>query len=241
MTTARQIKALVAPLLERNPDLVLADHCTLRFQPTGHVAREIFIDRTSVPDLFKLHWFLSEPFDPANRRGEAYGRCSSAIDRSEPRVRGWVWSDPTMAEDFVISCEREAIPVPRPLDTDRKRLEFARDRPESQPYYPPEWRLVNAIALGNLDDARAIWTGIAAYYAAGHVFANPNFQLPYDRIRRVGEPLMADDRRALIDLLYAWETENTVGNKRASLRTPGPFPIEEADLPSEDRATDETR
>lgn len=240
MTTAKQIKTLVAPLLERHPDLVLADFCTLRFQPTGHVAREILINRTSVPDLFKLHWFLSESFDPSDSRGMTYGRCSSGIHRSEPRVRGWVWSDPTMAEDFVISCEREAIPVMRPLDTDRKRLEFARDRPESQPYYPPEWRLVNAIALGNLDDARAIWTGIEAYYAAGHVFADPFFQPRYDRIRRIGKPLMADDRRTLTDLLYTWETENAVGCKRAALRTPGAFPIEEADFHAEETPADDT-
>jgi hypothetical protein len=241
MTTAKQIKTLVTPLLERHPDLVLANHCTLRFQPTGHVAREILINRTSVPDLFKLDWFLSESFHPGDIRGHTFGRCSSGIYRSEPRVSGWLWSDPTMAEDFVMSCEREAIPVLRPLDTDRKRLEFARDRPESQFRYPPEWRLITAIALGNLDDARAIWTGVKAYYAAGHAFADPYFQPSYDRISRMGEPLMADDRRALTDLLHAWETENAVGNKLAALRTPGPFPIEEAGLHFEEALADDTR
>ncbi len=171
------------------------------------------------------------------RSGQSSGRSLRALlvrHRSirAPRAR-MGRSDPTMAEDFVISCEREAIPVLRPLDTDRKRLEFARIARNRSP-------TIHRMAPGQRhrprqsSNARAIWTGIAAI--TRRVMSSP---IPISSCPTTesagGEPLMADDRRALIDLLYAWETENTVGNKRASLRTPGPFPIEEADLPSEDR------
>ncbi|MCJ2036588.1 hypothetical protein [Methylobacterium sp. J-068] len=227
MTTKRQIKALAAPLLARNPGLALVGSYSIWFPPTGNVVREIIIDRSSDPDRFQLRWHLTECFLPEGYDGGAFGRCSSFIFRTEARRDGWLWSDSAMADDFVVRCERDVIPILEPLDTDRKRLEFARSHPGSRGRYGWTWHLMTEIALGNLDDARAIWLENGAFYEAGHIFECRRDQKTYDRYRQLGPPLLADDRAALMNLLRVWITENAVGSRHAAFWTREPLPIED--------------
>jgi hypothetical protein len=227
VTTKRQIQALAAPLLARNPDLALVGPYSIWFQPTGSIVREIIVNRTSDPDRFQLQWHLTECFLPEGYDGGAFGRCSSIIYRTDTWREVWRWSDPAMADDFVVCCERDVIPVLRPLDTDRKRLEFARDRRESWNRYGWTWYLMTEIALGNLDDARAIWLRNRAFYEAGHVFACGRSQKTYDRYRQIGPPLLAEDREALKNLLRTWIAENAVDSRHAVSWMREPLPIEE--------------
>ncbi|WP_156647599.1 hypothetical protein [Methylobacterium sp. Leaf87] len=228
MTTKRQIKSLVQPLLERNPDLVLVGHQTLWLRPVGSVGRLVLIDRTSDPDWCVVRWHLSEFFMPSTWSWEGLGRCSDRIWRSAGFAggQGWFWSDPTMYADFVTRVEADAIATLRPLDTTRKCLNFARTRPATIGHLHPYWHLITAIALGELDAARAMWAKTDGYYRPDRILDEARRQPMYDRLCLIGEPLMADDRAGLAALLHRWEAENIVGSPLEPYWVAERFPLE---------------
>ncbi len=65
MTTVAQVKHAVQPLLQRNPDLVLAGRLIV-VKPMHHILRGIHLGRSLDPLLFVPTWaviFLFEPCD----------------------------------------------------------------------------------------------------------------------------------------------------------------------------------
>lgn len=228
MTTKRQIKSLVQPLLERNPDLVLVGNQTLWFRPVGSVGRVIRIDRTSDADQCVADWFLTEFFMPGVRTWETYGRCGDRIGRSDGFKGGWYWSwsDPTMQADFITRVEADALDRLRPFDTVDKCLNFTRARPETFIRLDSHWYLFAHIALGELDAARAMWTKSREYYRPGRIMDEPFHQLEYDRLCLIDAPLMADDRAGLAALLHRWEAENIVGSPLEPHWVKKPLPLE---------------
>lgn len=214
MTTKRQIKELVRPLLERNPDIVLVGHQTLFFRPVGSVGRLVLIDRTGNADCCSVNWFLSEFFMPSAYSWDRLGRCHDLICRSAgfEGGQGWYWSDPTIYTDIVTRVEADALATLRPLRTARECLEFARTRRATIGYLDTHWHLFAHIALGELDAARAMWAKSRGFYRPGRIMDEPFHQLEYDRLCLIDAPLMADDRAGLAALLHRWEAENIVGS-----------------------------
>jgi len=132
-----------------------------------------------------------------------------------------------MAADFVTRVEADVIPLLRPLDTVRKRLDFVRTRPQFQGYLASTWHLIAAIAAGDLDAARAIWAKTDGWYRPGRIMDEPYHQLEYDRLCLIDEPLMADDRAGLAALLHRWEAENIVGSPLEPYWVAERFPLED--------------
>lgn len=233
MTTAREIRDLVRPLLERNSDLALVGKNFLWFRPIGHVGRLILLDRTGRATCFAVRWHLTEFFMPETHRWDSLGRCNEQISRSNGFYggTGWYWTDPTIREDVITRVEADALSVLRPLDTTRKCLEFARTYPPSDGYLGPSWHLVAAIALGELDRAREIWAGMGGYYRRG-VPVDWDHAPSFHRYRMLDEPLIADDRAALAAILKGWAAENVKGSPLEPYWEPGPLPIEDATLRS---------
>ncbi|GJE81778.1 hypothetical protein [Methylorubrum thiocyanatum] len=231
MTTARQVRKLVRPLLERHADLTLVTGHMLWLTPVTHVTREIWIDRTSSALDFNPQWTLNPLFLPNVRAAAHAGFCWDFIRRPfEPSeaARGWCWDDPSMPEDLFASIEK-TLRFFRTLDT----LQACRSFTEAHMDYT--WgkdffeNLVFDIALGNLNLARCWWQKVEA---------SPTFQYPHQeepwrtwrlRIRSLREPLMDDDRAALATLLHRWERENVAGTKAEAIWQPSPFPLETMD------------
>ncbi|WP_155912015.1 hypothetical protein [Methylobacterium sp. 77] len=176
-----------------------------------------------------MSWHLTEFFMPEALRWPFLGRCNDRIGRSKGFKGGWgwLWSDPTIYQDIVTRVEADALAMLRPLDSTRKCLEFARTRPETEGYLGPQWHLITAIALGELDEARTIWSKIGRSYRKGFDIEDPYLQPVYDRYCLIGEPLMADDRAGLAAILHRWEAEYLVGSPLEPYWAPSPFPLEE--------------
>lgn len=228
MTTARQIKELVRPLLEKHADLVLVDRNTLWVCPVGSVGRLILIDRTACSSRCVVRWHLTEFFAPETYSWTDLGRCNERIWRSQGfgGGQGWFWSDPTIYEDFITRVEADAISILQPLDTTRKCLEFARTYLPSVGFLGRDWHLIAAIALGELDEAREMWAGMGGYYRRGTP-VEWDHAPTFHRYRMLDKPLMADDRAALAAILKSWAAENVKGSPLEPYWEPGSLPIEE--------------
>lgn len=87
---------------------------------------------------------------------------------------------------------------------------------------------MTAIALGELDAARAIWAKTDGFYRPGRIMDEPYRQLEYDRLCEIDEPLMAGDRAGLAALLHRWEAENIVGSPLEPYWVAERFPLEDA-------------
>lgn len=246
MTTARQIRALTRPLIERHPDLTLVKHM-LWLTPATHVLRQIWIHRYSDPNTFRLNWTIAPTFLPTDDMTETGGRCGPLQilrhSLADGEVHLWQWDDPTMAGDFVHEVECRLLPLLRPLET----LEVCYPFVEAQSGGPwGRWsaeRLAFHAAFGDLAAARAAWEmADAACRAADQraraapkkakwgdfhmsLVEGSDPRLP-ERIREIGPPLMDDDRAAVAAVLHRWERENVAGTAVEPFWTPTPFPLE---------------
>src|SRR5262245_46958702 len=111
MTTIRQVKQLVAPLIERNPDLTLVGRLMF-VKPLRHVIRGIFIDRSGSAKLFVPYWvaiFLFEHRD---------SMTLSWSERIRPSEKGlWDISNPEMLPALRKRIEEVALPIVRSIET----------------------------------------------------------------------------------------------------------------------------
>lgn len=230
MTTARQIRKLVRPLLERHPDLTLATSHTLWMAPLTHVGIEIWLERASMASYFRPRWFLTPLFLPTSKPAYGAGFCCVLMGRSqqarEAGRRSWDWDDPEMPADFVSQIE-EAIPLFRSLDT----LNACRLFTEKQMKHP--WgkdlyeQIVYDIAFGNLALARCWWQRLETEITSGDLPTEDFWRTKTLRFRSLREPLMDDDRAALAALLHQWERENVTGTPVERIWQPTPFPLEQ--------------
>lgn len=166
---------------------------------------------------------------PEARRWSDLGRCSDRIARSKgfEGGHGWFWSDPTIYDDFATRVEEDALAILRPLDKTRKCLDFARPRPATVGRLGLDWHLVSCSALGELDEARTIWSKIGKHYRKWAVMEDAHWQPIIDRTCLIGEPLVADDRVALAALLHHWGAETLIGSPLEPFWRPSLFPLEE--------------
>ena len=230
MTTARQIKKLTRPLLERHADLALVAGWMVWLKPVAHVAREIWIDRTGMAADFNPKWYLTPTFTPDAKPASSGDWCRDFISRPlRPGVRGpgdWNWIDPTVPEDFVRQIEAETLPILRPIDTLEAYVAFARAHEEAAWCTGRRWPLVMEIALGNLEAARAWWDKAALGFSLDVPGLTPRERFVRGRYNELGPPLRDGDRAALAAILHRWERENVTGTAAEPIWTPTPFPIE---------------
>ncbi|MDV2983417.1 UNVERIFIED_CONTAM: hypothetical protein Q9R58_03750 [Methylobacteriaceae bacterium AG10] len=229
MTTARQVQQLVLPLLEHHADLKLVTSHTLWLTPVTHVAREIWIDRTSSARHFNPQWTLNPLFLPNVRAATHAGFCLEYIPRLsnvDGQARNWCWDDPEMPKDFLEQLNK-FIKLPRSVDTllaCRSLTEATMDYTWGKDFFE---NLVYDIALGNLNLARCWWQKVQASPALQHPHQDEPWRTWRLRIRSLHEPLMDDDRAALASILHRWERENIAGSKAEAIWQPSPFPLEE--------------
>lgn len=230
MTTARQVRQLVRPLLERHSDLVLVDGHSLWLRPATHVARVIGLERTSSALHFDPKWWLTPLFLPIVRPMTQIGFCWDFIRRPfnyYERAKRWCWDDSSMQADF-LPCTEKAVKLLRTVDT----LHACRSLTEATMEYT--WgkdffeNLIYDIALGNLNLARCWWQQVEASPDLKYPYQDEHWRTWQQRILSLREPLMDDDRAALAAILHRWERDNVAGTKAEAIWRPSPFPLEEA-------------
>jgi hypothetical protein len=222
LTTARQIKAIFARLLERNEDLVLIDR-VLVLKPVRHFARAIFIDRTSSADTFQPQTALLVLFVGYEHRPLIVGEWLYRKETSGSKR--WLWSDPFMPQDFIRIVEQDALPRLRAVRAPEDYLRYAEEVYEH--HFPFYWglRLSLCVTLGRFDEARDImndrrWSKISAS------FFNKEIEGLGDRLKEQGSAVSREDKKALVSILHEREARSVEKLKLSAVWERTPFPIE---------------
>jgi len=151
VTTRKQIRELAAPLLARNPDLVLEKDVIL-IRPIRHLFHFILIERTGNADTCDPRCATVLMFQRLNYFPIGMSRL---IYRPGP-CGLWSWSDPTMIESFLQTAENEVLPKLRAIRTLEDYYYTVPSHDPRQLIYDWFKLLLSSLALGWLDQARSL-------------------------------------------------------------------------------------
>ena len=222
MTTQRQIKGLVAPLLARHEDLVLIGQY-LVIRPVHHVVRSIVIDRTGTADVFRPATACADL--PIRRDFFGLG-TGEWIYRRNGSGRLWRWSDPAMPADFYRIVEAEVLPSLRDIQTVQDFYEHARRINDIHfPFYWG-WRAAMKVAMNQLDEARDILND-PRWEKRSAILFNREVDGLGDRLKARGSDITREDKLALAEILHNWEAYSAEKLEVTSIWEKTPFPLEE--------------
>ena len=219
MTTAAQVKQVVRPLLERNPDLALVGRLVL-IKPVHHLLRGVYFARSLDPGTFTPTWLVVPMFRYGAHVVFNWG------NRLYNRSHGpWDISNPATPHVMCDEIERHALPLIRPIQTPDDFAAFASE--ERFPVmYLDNFRIAKVvvdIARGDFDAARAI----CAQFPQEHPAVPPTLYEDHDAILPVLRPLLAaNDRGGLARVLHKWEADSVKACKLDKFWEPTPFPFE---------------
>jgi hypothetical protein len=242
-TSAQQIRALSAPLIDRNPDIAFTGGKFLCLQGVGHIARQIRIYDRPSRGYFTLEWRLTELYIRGDKLDfGGYGRSIGMIGRSRQFMPAgedgvWDWDDPTIAGNFVDQIETEVLPLLRSLDTIEKILTFILSQEMRGYSFSKDhiWMCLTNAALGELAIARKHWDLITPSFKERYEKQKAIAGEPISDYLRswvaVGEALQAGDYMTLAKLL--WEKERTEADRFKLGRhwQPTAFPFQKAAIP----------
>jgi hypothetical protein len=226
MTTKRQIKTLLAPLLARHPDVAQVENSFgLQFvlKPLGHINRGFMVWPTGDADRPHYHWYLGYTFSPENG---PYGPF--VFDFYTREAETMAWSHPRHREALIEALETDILPQLRSVDSIERILSF----PPANHFrwkgwlQHPKHLLRFRIALGQFDAAEAIVEAIRDGTADIHPGWSPAIQAEL-----LGElwPLVETRNLiALAALLHDWERQFVELNGMRDIYEKMPFPFEQA-------------
>ena len=218
MTTLRQIKDFVTPLLKRHDDLALIRHMVV-LKPVRHVLRGIFVDRTGDAARCKPRWFVMRLFVKSEDVGLGHGELLYHPEGL------WWWTDPNLPDTLVEIVERDALPTLHTVATLRDYVELTAlpDHPRARALYGAS-HVLNLFAVGDLDAACDF---LAAHEQAEAYWAPRLKQLGLDRrLPALRDRLGIADRAKLAGLLHEWEAYTVDKLKLQDVWEPTPFPLE---------------
>jgi len=218
VTTARQVRKLVEPLMERHPDLVLVG--TIIFvKPLHHIMRGIVIDRTSSADIFNPTWAMYHSFSKLDYFPIGFGE---RLYRPPPAL--WRLSDPDIAQALIDVVERDALPLLRGVRTLQDYLDLLLPKDPAHLWSYQGVRLLFGIALGDLDLARDMLAETPP--KNGVDWLNGYRDGLGSRLLELGARLSADDRAELATLLHEREAYTMGKLKVGHIWERTPFPLE---------------
>lgn len=221
MTTKRQIKKLLQPVLDLHDDLELVGQW-LHVRPVKHVARAVLIDRTASADQFQVRWAAINLCEPRESFPLNWGNYVW------PRKRRWQWTDPDMPAALYKKLEPEALSPLRRLDTLQQFNIFA-STPENFEtgvatfQHWPLKKITIESALGNFGAALKECVELTT---TRNKWQHPMWREEYDRVVKQLYPLLqAGDRTGIAKLLHEWEafTAENFGINHIWEKTPFPF------------------
>ena len=219
MTTVAQVKQVVQPLLQRNPDLVLVGRRVI-IKPVRHILRGITLMRSINPSLFIPAWAVIFPFEPIDSFSLNWGERIYKVT--------WDVTNPDLPAKMCEAIEEQALPLLRPIETIDDFVGFATEERFCHTYLDQyEHRKIFVdIARGDLDSARSI----CEYMATDHAkrkYLPLKMDEEYNRITKELCPLIAkNDCAGLARLLHKYEEGSVRAMKLEKYWEPTPFPIE---------------
>ena len=228
MTTAAEIRKLVQPLLNRNPDLGLVGRFIF-YKQVGHFLRGIYIDRYSYKEAFRPFWtisFLVQP-SPNNIYGYSLGQDIYPAPQDH-----WYIQNPNINEKFADRIEEVALPILKAV----KKIEdysnitikdiFPTITIEKNPVEKnPTRKIYLDLALGRFESAENIFEIFSKHpdYWSKSFFKEGHF----NELMEVIRPLVhAQNRPAIAAKLHEWEAYSVKQLKLEKYWQPSPFPIE---------------
>lgn len=217
MTTAAQVKWLLKPLLDRNPDFALI-RSTIFIKPIHHIQRIIFIqgsywDKT----IFTLQNGFKTPFSNPEGIGYAWGKWLRMPDNTK-----WKIDEDNIQEIVCRQLEEEVLPLLRSIQT----ISDLRAHGTSGMYFNfgpldsfPLRKICFDAALGDFEAA-----DISAIDCERWRFRGRE---EYERIKTHLIPLIAKrDRAGIAAILHDWEEQAIKAQKLEKYWERTPFPIE---------------
>lgn len=221
MTTQRQVKRLVQPLLSRHDDLALVGRLIV-LKPVGHLLRGIDIDRTSSADRFRPVWIVNSMFEDAIPV-ISYSQGNDVAWKRQP----WSFATDGVADELAEQIETQALPALRSIATIADFYPWAMDVPNT-PYSIERnvpMRLCLDAALGNFDAAREHLKTLRQYESS--FLRNA---LSPDHLKVLMSAFAAkvesEDRAGVAAFLHDWECQKVKALKLEHLWQPTPFPVE---------------
>lgn len=221
MSTTAQMRALAAPLLARNSDLVMIGR-DIFLAPIRHVARFICLDNTSGKDGFSPQAGAIHLFEYHDWLGLTHTQIMGG-----PGQGLWLLSQPDIQSRFTDTCERDVLPWLRAMESIADFAAFSGK--ENFPYEPmrsyPLRQIPIDVALGNFAAARAICTLLTS---GRGIECGPDFAEERNRVLTELRPhLQSENRAALAAVLHRWEAHTVKALKLEKYWEPTPFPIEQ--------------
>jgi hypothetical protein len=228
MTTSAQIKKLVQPLLERNPELVISGRFVF-FRQVNHILRGVYIDRYSYKRGFRPFWtigLLVQP-SPNNIYGYALGQeiYPAPLDH-------WYINNPNIEEKFADRIEEIVLPRLKSVQTieDYLNITIKEVYPtvtiEKNPVEKsPVKKIYVDLALGNLEEAENLFEMFSEQpdYWAKSFFKEGHFAELMNIVRPM---VQAQDKVGIAVKLHEWEAYSVKQLKLEKYWQASPFPIE---------------
>lgn len=245
MTTKRQVRKLLKPLVAKHDDLAYADgDCGLLVVlPVRHFLRAVGFRASGSKEVFYVHWRIEQLFlflhvlgvdqnRDVRRAGRAPYKFNSMAEhdgypRSGQRtIRPWLWDweDPTMPGDFERQVERDVLPLLR----EPRGFEDIFDL--NVPFRSRGWNYGNhrefafLLALGRFDELASFCRKTGCYILPGML---NEFRAGLgDRIKRKGDDISRRDRGYVVEFLHHKEEEFVRVLRLEQVWEPTPFPLE---------------
>jgi hypothetical protein len=219
MTTVAQVKQVVQPLLQRNPDLATVGRDVI-ITPVRHILRGISLMRSINPALFIPAWAIVFLFEPRDSLSLNWGERIYKVT--------WDVTNPDLPAKLCEAIEEQALPLLRPIRTIDDFVGFATKERFRDTYLDlyEHRKIFVDIARGDLDSARSICEYMATDRAKRR-YLPMKMDEEYDRITKELCPLIEkNDRVGLARLLHKYEEGSVRAMKLEKFWEPTPFPIE---------------
>ncbi|MFM9939069.1 MAG: hypothetical protein ACKVP7_06200 [Hyphomicrobiaceae bacterium] len=200
MTTARQVKQLVSPMLTRNRDLILHGRFII-ITPVHHIVVGFIVDRTRDAAVFRPATFVNHLID------ENTTSIGLSLGQEIYPHRKELWSiDDAQAPDSLASqLEPVILPHLRTLTSFETYIAYARGHPFATFLRWPLRRIIVDVAMGELDAARVISRDVVAGLSAATYGRDADDKEHLRKIKELCRRLDADDRAGMAALLHGWE------------------------------------
>lgn len=225
MTTKKQVKTLLAPLLEKHADIAAVEsRMGLQFilKPLGHVNRGFMIWRTSMPDSPNYHWYLGYTFSP---RVMPYGPHIEDFQVHPSETLRW--SHPRQQSAFTEMLESEVLPLLRSIDSIEKLIAVGRERASVHNWWwdHPVHRVRLQVAAGQFEGAAATIREMLAENR--RETRHWNKQLYSEITEQLWPCVEQKDYSAVAALLHDWERQYVELNGLGAIYEKTNFPFED--------------
>jgi hypothetical protein len=221
MTSDVEVKKLLKPILARHEDLRLAGKL-LVLSPVNHLARGVYIGRTSRADHFSPVMAINCLFEPKSRFAPTYGADIY------PKQKGlWLFSRHNIDEEIADRIGETALSKLRAVETIEDFLHYGLKGRffASTLEYSHLRKVYIYLALGYLQAAQEILQQFSkeSEYWVKMTHTPEHFTELMDIVRPM---VQAQDKAGIATKLHEWEAYTVKELKLEKYWQPTPFPIE---------------